>query len=273
MNWKSLWQSLAEDHRAAVATQRPYRGVLRMLRPRALDRHAAGEYAANEVANPLMRRFPRAEQTRIRAEIRSEMEAIRRAAAAVARFHARTVRAVVTRGRDAIARARRDVGLSMPAALDHVDANGMIMLALLRTQLLPMLREAGPAELLAVYQSALERKDARGFVEAEIIEGLIATGERRARDEGEVSIVKQLCEIVMAVADLRVPLDVPDFAALAADADRLDARADALQIIPLDPEANLSAAQAYAHLLADMTAAGAASDEDDHKALRDELAS
>ena len=246
MNWKATWQSLVEDHRVAASTLQPYRGILRLLRPRVIDRDTGRDYDAYEAANPLMKRFPRAEQARIRGEIRSEKEVIRREAGAVARFQARTVRAVVTRGREAIARARRDVLLSMPEALDGVTADGMIGLAHLEVALTLRLEAAPVAEKLDIAQGAYQRKDARGFVEATIIERLIATGAPLARDETEVSIARQLVEYVEGVQELRVPLD---------------------------PETTLSAAQAYAHLLADMTAAGAASDEDDHKALRDELAS
>ena len=93
-----------------------------------------------------------------------------------------------------------------------------------------------------------------------------------AGDDSERAASRELREFVDAVQDLRLPIDLPDFAGLAAEADRLDARADALQFGPLDPDTQPAARQAYADLFHAMTAAGAASDGEDHALLRAELA-
>jgi hypothetical protein len=58
-------------------------------------------------------------------EIRSEKAAERKQAAAVARHHAREARIVAREGREAIARARRDVSVTFPEALAGLDANGI----------------------------------------------------------------------------------------------------------------------------------------------------
>jgi hypothetical protein len=268
MNWKPL----TDDYRAGAATLQPYRGILRLLRPRALDRDTGREWDALEAANPLTKRFPLGERNRMRAEIAADIESKRREAAAVARYKARTARDAVTRGRDAIARARADVELSMPDARNGISPDGTIALAHYELALTPRLEAASAAEKFAIAQGAYQRKDARGFVEATIIERLIATGAPLARDESELPIVRQLIAYVEGTQDLRIPTSVPDFDALAAEADRLDARADALAIVPLAPETNLSAAQAYNALLAEMNAAGEKSDADDHAAVRSELA-
>ena len=247
---------LLDLHRTGSAALRPLRGALRLLRPSRLDSDAGADYANEVQRNPLIKRFPRAEQTRIAGELRTEKESTRRTAGAIARHHARRARAAVARGREVIGRARRDVRISMPEALEHVDANGMIMLALLRVQLMPLLRAAGPAELFGVLQAANQRKDARGYVEAEIIEGLIATGGTALpADDVERGIAKQLREYVSDVQEWRLGTDIPDFDALAAEADHLDALADAIGLAPIDPDQMPAAGEAFAQLAADLDAA------------------
>jgi hypothetical protein len=135
-----------------------------------------------------------------------------------------------------------------------------------------LIEAASAAERFGTAQGAYQRKDARGFVEATIIERLIATGAPLARDESELPIVRQLCEYVEAVQDLRIPSDVPDFDAPEQELSRLNARAEAIQLAALDPDTNPSAAQAYAYLLPELAEAGARSDEDDLTAVRAELA-
>jgi len=263
---------LLDLHQRGSAALRPFRGALRLLRPARLDRDAAADYDAMVAANPLVRRFPRDEQTRMRGELRQEKESTRRAAGSIARHHARQVRGIAARGRDVIARARRDVSLSLPDALDRIDANGMVMLALLRVQLMPLLRAAGPAELLGVYQSALQRKDARGYVECDIIEGLIATGAPLVNDDSERPASKQLREFVEDVQSERLPVDLPDFLALAAEADRLDSLADAIGLASIDPEQIPAAAAVYEQLSADLDTAAERSDTDDLAEVRKEAA-
>jgi hypothetical protein len=269
----SIWQTFKNDHATASATLRTYRGALRGLRPHALDRDSAAAYAEAEASNPLMRRFPRVERDRIAGEMRGELENNRRAAGAVARFHAHGVRAIIARAREVVARARRDVLLTMPDALQGVSADGMISLSLLRLQLTPLLREASAPELHATYQAALARKDARGLVEAEIIESMVASGAALAREDHERAASTRLREYVAGVQDLRVPLDLPDIDELEAEANRLDARAEALQLQPLDTEAHPAGRQAYDELLDAMTAAGEKDDATDQAELCAELAS
>jgi hypothetical protein len=269
----NIWQSFRDDHATATATLRTYRGALRLLRPHVIERDSVAAFDRIVTDNPLVRRFPQRERDRMAGEERATIENNRRAAGAVARRRAYDVRAIITRSRDAVARARRDVTLSMPDALDHVSADGMIALALLRLQLQAVLREASAPELHATYQAALERKDARGLVEAEIIEGLASSGAALAREDSERAASARLREYVAGVQDLRVPLDLPDVDALEADLNRLEARADALQLQPLNPEQHPAARQAFDELHDAMTVAGEKDDAEDQAALRAELAS
>jgi hypothetical protein len=270
---------LLDLHKTGSNALRPFRGALRLLRPARLDRDAARNYDALVKQNPLIPRFPRNEQERMRGEERTNIESDRRTAGSRARHQAREARSVVARGRNAIACARRDVTASMPACLNHVTADGMIGLATLRAMLLPLLRQAGPSELLGVYQSAIQRQDARGFVEAEIIEGLVAMGATALpADEVERGVAKQLREFVDDVQTERLPIETPDFDELEREADRLDALADAIGLSSVDPE-QLSpptaevVAQVYERLSAELDAAAEASDVDDLETVRKEAAS
>lgn len=268
-----IWQTFRNDYQTAAATLRTYRGGLRGCRPHVLDRDSAAMYAEADAANPLMRRFPRNERNRIAGEMRAELENNRRAAGAVARFHAHGVRAIITRARDVIARARRDVLLSMPDALQGVSADGSIMLSVLETMLAPSLEAATPTAKLGILQEAYRRKDPRAYVETTIIERQIASGVPLAGEDVERAASRRLREYVAGVQDLRVPTDLPDIDELEAEANRLDARAEALQLQPLNPEQHPAARQAFDELRDGMTAAGEASDADDQAALRSELAS
>ena len=264
------WQELHNAEQAAKAAIREYRGALRRVRPIVLDRDAKRRFDTFLAHSEAARRLP-SEHERITAEIRHEEEVSRRLGAGAARHHARAVRTFVDEARAHVARTRRDVSASFPDALDHVDGNGMIMLALLRVQSLPLLASASAATLLSTYRAAVERKDARGLVEAEIIEDLVASGAGLASGEADLPIVKQLRELVTDVQDLRLPANLPDLDALLADLDRLDSRADLAKVDPINVDVDETAAAAFEEQREAMEQAGGPSDADDQAALHAEI--
>jgi hypothetical protein len=263
-----MFKDLIARYHSYRATLDRYRGALRRLRPATLDRDADRRFDTLTAHSEALLRLP-TEHDRIRQEIRDEEEMGRRLAAAVARYEAYGVRRFVNEAREAIERTRRHTALSFPDALDGVDANGMIMLAVLRAQLQPLMSSMDAATLLNVYQAALQRKDARGLAEAEIIESLARSGAPLSKSDADLPIVRQLRQHVEDIADLRLPLDLPDFEKLLTDVDRLDSRADVISLLPLTSD---EAKTAYETQLEAMTTAGKQNDAQDQAALREELA-
>jgi hypothetical protein len=261
------WEELLAGHPQAVAALTDYRGTLRRVRPIVLDRDAESRTAAFLADNAAARRFP-GEHQRIAAEDRAQIEAERYLAAGHARHVARQVRALVDEGRALIERTRRDTAQTFPDALDSVSADGMIMLGLLRTSMLPLLAGASAATLLDTYQSAVARKDARGMVEAEIIEDLIASGVAIAAAEQDLPIAKQLRELVSEVQTLRLPSNLPDLDGLLDDLDRLDSRAILAKV---DPLVNDAASAAFEAQHGDIIEAGRLTDADDQAALHEDI--
>lgn len=259
---------LAAAYRTITASLVTFRGGLRRLRPVTLDWDAADRLAALKADNEAIRRLPTTEQQRIELDIRREHEAQRRGAASHARHQVRAARELVKEGEAFIARTRRDTALSFPDATEGLSADGLVNLALLRVHLAQHLRQASAAQLFATYQAAHQRRDARGLVEAELVEELVTSGQPLAAGEADLPILRELREYVDGIQELRVPLDLPNFAALLDEADRLDARAEALQLHPTNEAEGRRAFEAE-HAL--MTAAGQASDADDQAALRVEL--
>ena len=101
-----------------------------------------------------------------------------------------------------------------------------------------------------------DRGDASALEDERIIEGLVDAGVKPTNAE-ELATLKRLRELIELSRDLRVPSDLPAFEALAADVSRLQARANLLQVAPMNPDRDLAAARVYSSLEAHFLEAGA----------------
>lgn len=264
--------ALARTARAALTV---YRGSLRRLRPVTLDRDADTALAQQTADVPGLRLLLRNPQEKIkaRAEVRNELQRPRaRAAAGQRSIASKAVAEAVAAGRAFIAERRADVELTMPTAFHGVTADGMIQLEAYRLALVAALRTAPAAELLASYRRALNGKRAADAVAAEVIERLADTRQPLAVDTNDRAAAKALREHVEGVRELRVPSNVPDVEALAADLSRLHERAELLTIHPADPAQYPDVAEALAAEADAMAEAGAADDATDQAALRELMA-
>ena len=189
----------------------------------------------------------RTEHPRVAAEITAEESRARFLAASVARFNIEPrVAELDSRYRAYIDTKRRDVALSFAGALDYVDANGMIALELLRETLRARIAAASVAELSAAYQSALERKTARGLVEAELIEQRVLRGGIATKPE-EIGAAKDLAELVATVQDTRLDevVVLGKVAETLADARRVVSLAELVHVRAANPEKEADAKAAF----------------------------
>ena len=271
-----LLDHLTAKHHAAEADTRRLRGELRRNRPATLDLDASAHLADLEGGSEALARHHRrapTERAAMLGEIVGELTAVRRRAAQGALFKAvRSVTEVTTEVRAFTAQCRADVLRSMPMALHYVDANGMITLELYRVQLTSALSQAPAAVLRATYERALDRKAAPDVVALEVIEQLADTRQPLAVTIEDRPAAQQLRELVEAARDLRVPAGVPDAEALAADLARLQQRAAAVEIQPLDPDQHPDVRAALDAEAEAMEQAGEADDATDQAALREQLA-
>lgn len=149
----------------------------------------------------------RSEHAHVTAEIRAEEVAARSLSASAARFRLEPhVRALDQLYASFVATCRADTGLSFQHALDHVDANGMLVAALLREQLRPAIEAADAAGLLDRYTRALASQDAAGLIVAELIEARSARGGLATTTE-HLPIVARLRDVIDGVMELRVPIE------------------------------------------------------------------
>jgi hypothetical protein len=258
--------------RSARASLTLYRGGLRRLRPTVLDTHTALRIEERERESDALRLLLKndAERARLFADVRAGFDTTRRRAAAGARSEAtKAAGEAIRAGRAFIAARRADVLLSMPRADENVSADGMLIRELLRLQLAASLSTAPAAQLAEQYARALARKAAPDLVIVEVIEHLTDTRAPLALTTADRAAAQRLREHVDGIRDLRVPLGVPDFDALAADLARLHQRADLLNVHAIDPAAHLSVREALDAERLAMTAAGEADDAEDQQALRE----
>ncbi|MCC7241205.1 MAG: hypothetical protein IT180_04715 [Acidobacteria bacterium] len=267
--------SLIAVTRTARAALAAYRGGLRRLRPVTLDQHADEALAQQAADVPGLRLLLRNPQERIkaRAEVRNDLARPRaRAAAGQRSMASKAVAEAVAAGRAFIAEHRADVEATMPTAYHGVTADGMIALELYRLQLVAALRAAPAAELLGTYRRALNGKRAADAVACEVVERLAETRQPLAVSATDRAAAKALREHIDGVRDLRVPSNVPDVEALAADLVRLHERAELLAVHPADPAQYPDVAEALAAEAAAMVEAGSADDAEDQAALRELMA-
>lgn len=263
-------KDLEKLHQSIAQSLRLYRGSVRQLRPARLDADAQQHLEQLKASNEGLLRLVRNkdENERIRAEIRSEYEGARRRAAAVARYRAHSIRTQTAEARATIDRARRDASASFPRALDGLSADGMATLALVRVHTATALASLDAGALLAIYQQALARQDMLGLVQVETVESMVGSAPYRADGPQDLASAKALRERIEDVQALRIPALLPDFEALDDEVSRLDARADLLAIVPVNPERDQQAADAFTQQQPDLLEAGAASDLDDEQARR-----
>lgn len=239
-------QQCRDSFTKAARVLTAFRGSVRRLRADAIENHVNAHLNKLSKANEAIRRLPQSERDRIKGDIRRETVEVRQLAARVARFRASVVRSFVDEARVYINQARRNTERSFPSdVFNHVTADGLIALALLRAHIRPQLATASVAVLRDSYESALARGDAAGLAEAEIIEAIVASNRPLAADQTEMAAAKELREYVAAMMDQRVPKDLPDLDALQQEADQLHARADILKIAPLNPARDEKAASAF----------------------------
>lgn len=242
MTLQELRAAFGAAERAVIT----FRGSVRRLQPDVIDRHVKDRFEELSTTNEAIRRLPRSERDRIKADIKQETIELRRAAAQVARHHAAEVRAFITEARHCIECARRNTEQSFPPDVyHHVTADGLITLGLLRVHLRSQLAQADATALHSAYGAALARKDAAGLVEAEIIEAIVMSNRKLATTKADIPAAKQLREYVEGMIELRTPPDLPDLDTLQREASRLSARADLLRIAPLNPHSAPLAASAF----------------------------
>jgi hypothetical protein len=213
-------------------------------RGRRVDNRIAKLSAESEAFARLMR--SPAEARRIRTDMENEETQRCELAARVARFHVEPkAQALDERFRALVDRMKRDVSLSFPDALDGLDAGAMLTFELLRETIRPDIAAAAPAELLARYRHAIQHKTPRGLIEAELIEQRIERGGLAAQD-ADLPFVSELLRYVADVQDLRLPLtELQGIAETAALALRAVTRADAVQVLPVNPAGDRAAAEAF----------------------------
>jgi hypothetical protein len=154
------------------------------------------------------RRMGRNEHNRILNDLIGEEHAHALQTAASARFRVEPhVRDLDRQYRAVVKQARADVALSFPNALDHVNATGLLMRALLEEQLRPAIASESIGDLVRRYERAIEQRDAVGLTAASLIEDRIARGKGLAASEGELPLVKLLTDRVREEQDARVPFD------------------------------------------------------------------
>ena len=262
--------------RAAFHTHTRYRniarGAIRRLRPHVLDSDARAHVEQLKENSEPFRRMGKREHDRVRDEVQREQSTARRRAASVALHHLRAAEQHVNDWRRWVQASRRDVSLSMPAALAHVSADGMISLALLRERRRSAVLTMTADQMLACYERACATKDAPAFVDAQLIEDVVQNGTGLALDAEDLPTLRKLREYISGIQDLRVPTDLPDYEALAADIESLHERADALQISPLPPEHDAISAAAYREQESTLLEIGTRSDREDLQAVQQELA-
>jgi len=109
--------------------------------------------------------------------------------------------------RSFIAGRKGDAQLTLPDALDHVGPEGMIALALLRETRWQRLQQMSADDLLKIYRSALDRRDAPALADLELVEERVERG-GLAKLEQDLPIVRELTDLVEGIRELRVPTEL-----------------------------------------------------------------
>jgi hypothetical protein len=193
------------------------------------------------------RRLPPAEHRRIAREILAEETAARSRDASVARYNLEIlIGPLAARVRNYIDKRKHDLDLSFPNALDHFGPGDMVNLELLRETLRPQIESAPIDDLARRYTRAFDRKDARGLIEAELIEDRMERG-GIAQTPTEIASVKELADRIEGLQSLRVEpfSELSDIEETIAEARKAISRADVLEIRAANPQHDPDAKQAH----------------------------
>src|ERR1700731_2037667 len=139
-------QELRARFSAAIRAIHIARGAIRHNRAHVIDQAVAehvDKLSETEAIQRLLKN--RVERDKMVKDIRAETVAARQRAAGVALYSLRSVLAYVGEWREWTGAKRRDVSESFPRALDGVDKNGVIMLAIAREQVRARLAKAPAA--------------------------------------------------------------------------------------------------------------------------------
>jgi hypothetical protein len=192
----------------------------------------------------------RSEHQRVIAEMIAEETAARRLTAAVARWQLEPrIPELDQRYRAFVTRCRRDTSLSMPDALDRLDPAAMLTYHLLTETLRPAIATASAAVLSQRYAKAMETKDARSRIEAELIEERVEYG-GLAASEGDLSIVRALTLYISEAQELRIQFSIDETRAIEdtiETARKSVNMAELAQVRPVDAShpAHIAARQAF----------------------------
>lgn len=262
------------EHRAEFSRMtgivQAFRGILRQLRPHVITRDADRQREDLSASNAAFAHMLRSqvERDRVTKDILNQILTKRRPAAGVALFQLRAVDTHVAAWRSWVHDTKRDIAVDFP--LVGVTPDGMIAYEDFKLRLDQALAPKSGAELFVIAQAGWQRHDVKGRAEHEIIQARIDAG-AIATSGDDLSHAKQLREYMEALGELRVPMDLPDYESLAQEASRLRERANLLQIGPINPEHDPSAAAVFRDLEGELLDAGRASDRDDLAAVHEEL--
>lgn len=193
------------------------------------------------------RRLPRTEHERIAKQLIVEETQARALAAGVARRNVEPlIGPLATELRAYVETRRCDVYISFPNALDHFTPGDMVALELLRETLRTQIESASVDDLTARYHRAYERRDARGLVEAELIEQRVERG-GLSRTPDDVAAVKALADTVEVAREMRInELETIRLVEDAIEAaQKAISRADVAQVLPINPDYEPAAKAAF----------------------------
>jgi hypothetical protein len=247
MNYAKVVTELRTGVNAITLATRRLAWSVRRTIPDTIQRTVQTRIEKMKQESEPFRRLPRTEHGRIVQQLTTEETRDRALAAGVARRNVEPlVEPLAVTVRAYVETRRRDVGISFPSALDHFTPGDMIALELLRETLRPQIESASVDDLTARYHRAFERRDARGLIEAELIEQRIERG-GVARTPDEVAVVKALADSVEAMREMRI--DELETLRLAEDAieeaRKVISRADIAQVRAINPEFEPAAKAAH----------------------------
>jgi hypothetical protein len=248
MNYASVVEGFKERAPALARLARTLLWLVKGTIPDAITRLANAKVEQLKAESEAFRRSLRTEQNRIGAQIEAEIRVDRTYAAGVARYNVEPLIAPLAAELRAYINARRrDVTIAFPNALDHFKPGDMVALELLRETLRPQIDSASIDDLTARYDRAFTRKDARGLIEAELIEARLDRG-GVARTPDEVAAVKALADIVDGQREMRIgePGTLRQVEEAIDAAQKAVNLADVARVRPVNPDIEPTAKAAHA---------------------------
>lgn len=152
----------------------------------------------------------------------------------------RAVDAFEPKYRAFIEQRKRDITVTLPDALNHLKPGDMVNLAILRELRRSTIATMSARELADAYKAALQRRDATAYVELELVERRIEAG-GLAKDEHDVGNARELAELVEAVRDLRLPLELAGIEDSITEARRVLKSYERREILPVNVAQDVAA--------------------------------